>query len=290
MNRQKIKKRGYILPILFGGIFLLVGCAPQVQCPEVQCPTCQCPIGTQQANPLVFIYFIDVGQGDATLIKYGETEMLIDCGKNGEDTVSFLKEKNVGDLEYLLITHADSDHLGGCDEVLREFRTHAVITNGQASDTISYRETMVELDTEQHIIAIKGNAWNIGPAEIRVLQANNGLTETNQNSIVTKLIYGNIDTLFNGDCDNECEKLLMDKDVQSEILRVAHHGSKFATEADFLEKVKPQVAIISVGPNSYGHPAQETLDRISQGGVLVYRTDIEGDITVALDGNSYEVS
>ena len=193
-------------------------------------------------------------------------------------------------MEYLLITHADSDHLGGCDKVLREFRTHAVIDNGQASDTVSYKEVVAELDTEQHIIATKGNAWGIGPAEMRVLQANNGLTETNQNSIVTKLAYGNLDVLFTGDCDNDCENLLLDKDVQSEILKVAHHGSKFATETDFLEKAKPQVAIISVGPNSYGHPAQETLDRLSQEGVLVYRTDIESGITIALDGNSYEVS
>ena len=217
--------------------------------------------------------------------------MLIDCGKNsmGPLVVDFLKERQVANLEYLMITHPDSDHLGGCDDVLRSIKTHAVITNGESSDTNSYKEVMAEIDTEQNIISNNDNAWNIGPAVIRVIQSNNGLSDDNQNSIVSKLTYNNIDVLFTGDCDNKCEDLLLDKDIQSEILKVAHHGTKFGTDIDFLEKVTPQAAIISVGNNSYGHPTQEALDRLSQEGVLIYRTDMKGNIILKLDGVSYEI-
>ena len=273
------------------GLILLVSCAPQqVKCPKVNCPACETPAQAAQ-NPLVFVYSIDVGQGDATLLKSRETEMLIDCGDNGAGTkvVDFLKEKSVGELEYLMITHPDSDHLGGCDDVLRSFNAHMVIDNGQASDTISYQEVMAEIGTAQHVTAIRDNIWDIGPAQLKVIQANNGLTDKNQNSIVTKLTYKDMDILLTADCDKDCENLLLDKDIQSEILKVTHHGSKFGTSINLLDKVMPRVGIISVGSNSYGHPAPETLDRLSQEGILVYRTDIEGDITITLDGNSYEV-
>jgi len=274
-----------LLPIL-----LLVACTCP-ECPKINCPTCNAPEVKEDPIKQVFVYFIDVGQGDAILIKSGETEMLIDCGKNvaGPGIVNFMEDKGVGDLEYLLITHPDSDHLGGCDDVLRAFKTHSVITNGQESDTNSYFEVVEELDTEQQIIASKGNAWNIGPAEIRVIQANNGLDDSNQNSIVTKMSYGTTDILFTGDCDRKCEDLLLDNNIQAEILKIAHHGSKFGTEIDFLETVQPQVAVILVGPNSYGHPTDEVLGRLSQEGVAVYRTDYDSDVIIKLNGEGYEV-
>lgn len=282
--------------ILFIGIVLLfiVSCTPvQQNCPQFQCPVCKQAEQVQQANTneLVFVYFIDVGQGDSILIKSGETEMLIDCGKNGAGpiVVDFLKQKHVNDLEYLMITHPDSDHLGGCDDVLRAFKTHSIITNGESSDTISYKEVIAELDTEQQIIANKGHSWNIGPSKLEVIQSNNGLSDSNENSIVSQLTYNNVDILFTGDCDGKCEDLLLDEDIQSEILKVAHHGTKFATDTDFLEKVMPQIAVITVGSNSYGHPTQETLDRLSQEGVVVYRTDIFGNIIIKLNNNGYEL-
>lgn len=181
----------WLLLLLAVVLVVLSGCAPvQTTCPVVTCPAC--PVAPEGPSGLVHTYFIDVGQGDSALVKSGETEMLIDCGRNsaGPDVVRFLKDKGVGDLEYLLITHPDSDHLGGCDDVLRSFTVHSVIMNGDAADTVSYNEVTSEIDTEQLIIAGKGNSWNIGPAEMRVIQANNGFDDSNQNSIVTKLSYG----------------------------------------------------------------------------------------------------
>jgi len=275
--------------LLLLSLVLIVGCTQQ--CPTCSCPTYNCPTVTIIDNDYVSVDFIDVGQGDATLIKYKDTEMLIDCGDNsrGPEVADFLKEKGVTYLEYLMITHPDSDHLGGCDDVLRRIPTHTVITNGESKDTVSYREVMSEIDRETLIVASAGNEWNIGPATLKVLSSNTNSDDSNQNSIVSKLSFNDNDILLTADCDNDCERGLLDKDIEAEILRVAHHGSKYATGIDLLEKVNASVAIISVGDNSYGHPTPETLDRITQEGIALYRTDRDGTISIRIDDDSYQV-
>lgn len=272
-------------------LILLVGCTTPT-CPVINCPSCNCP--TQQPTQeqdLLTIYFIDVGQGDSILIKYQDKEMLIDCGKNnqGVKVTELLKDVGVTRLEYLMITHPDSDHLGGCDDVLRAIPTDVVITNGEQHDTISYKEVMDEIDTEQLKVAKEWDDFNLGPVKIDILQSNNYLSDQNQNSIVAKLTFNSFTALLTGDCDDKCEDLLLNKNISAKVLKVAHHGTKYATYIDFLEKVNPEIAVISVGSNSYGHPASETLGRLSQEGVITYRTDIESDIIVETDGNNYVV-
>lgn len=274
----------YFLPLI-----LIVACTPQ-ECPKLSCPSCTCPT-TEPTTEYLHVYFIDVGQGDATLIKQGDTEMLIDCGKDskGPSVVEFLEMKDVDRLEYLLITHPDADHLGGCDDVLNEIKTNTVITNGESKDTISYREVRDAIDTEQQIIADIGDKWVVDSTEIEVIQADKGQSDDNANTIVTKLIYGDTSILFTGDCDKECEQKLITKDIEADILKVPHHGTKFGSTINFLERVNPQVAIIPIGPNSYGHPADETLDRLTQEGITIYRTDKDGNIEIRTDGKGYEV-
>lgn len=282
----------YLIPLLLV-LLVLTGC--ETQCPqiELECPECTCP-PNEVGSDKVHVYFINVGQGDAQLIKYGTTEMLIDCGKNsmGPLVIDFLKAHNVVRLEYLMITHPDSDHLGGCDDILNAqvgIPTQTIITNGESADTASYTEVINEIDSEQLIEARVSDNWVIGPANIEILQTNNRFNDTNENSLVARLSYNNISVLFTGDCDNKCEDFLLEKDIQADILKVAHHGSKYATEIDFLEKVDPSVAVISVGENLYGHPAEETLDRLSQEGVQVYRTDLNGNIEIEISESEYEV-
>jgi competence protein ComEC len=278
--------------LIFALLILLVLSGCETQCPpiELECPECTCP-SNEEGLDNVHVYFINVGQGDAQLIKYGTTEMLIDCGKNsmGPLVVDFLKAHNVNRLEYLMITHPDSDHLGGCDDVLISIPTQTVITSGESTDTASYKEVMDEIDTEQLLEAKVDDMWNIGPSTIKVLQTNNHFNDTNENSIVAKLAYNNVSVLFTGDCDNKCEDFLLEKDIRAGILKVAHHGSKYATDIDFLEKVNPSAAVISVGDNLYGHPTEETLDRLSQEGVQVYRTDLNGNIEIEINEIGYEV-
>ena len=278
----------YIL--LLGLLVFLVGCT--TECPELECecPELDCPeIETEEE---LFVHFINVGHGDAQLIKYGTTEMLIDCGKNsmGPIVVDYLKDQGVKKLEYLMITHIDAEHLGGCDDVLKSFTVKTVITNGVEDDSNSYKEIKDEIDTEQRIDAKVNDSWDIGPAKITVLQTNNNFENHDENSLVSKLVYGDISVLFTGDCINECEDFLLEKDIDADILKVAHHGSKFATEINFLELVTPSLAVIETGDNLYGHPSMEVGDRLSQEGIIIYRTDRDGNIIAKIDGKSYEVS
>lgn len=289
----------YIIIILAG--ILLVGCTTtQLTCEQqgyikpTQCASCKAPTTITQ-TPIgndTFVYFIDVGQGDAQLIKQGNTEMLIDCGKNtaGTAVVQFLKNKGITQLEYLMITHPDSDHLGGCDDVLKEYAP-TVITNGDTAETVSYNEVEAQIIAKslQKLTGNPGDSWQIGASTLKIIQGDNGFTD-NENSIVAKLIYKNVSVLFTGDCEKSCETLLWNKDIASTVLKVGHHGSKFATSLEFLGRVSPKIAIISVGSdNSYGHPAQETLDRLSQENVVTYRTDMRGTISFKTDGMVYEV-
>lgn len=279
----------YLFIIL--GLLFLTGCTTTL---DVKCPTCTCPTQTvtSSAKDYVQLDFIDVGQGDSTLIKSGDTEMLIDCGKTtaGLDVVQYLKNKGVTTLEYLVMTHPDADHIGGCYDVLTKFPVSMVITNGQSADTIAWKDVVNAMSSIPQTVGKIGMKYNIGPSEVTILQANNGAADTNINSIVMKLVYGQESALLTSDCDKECETLLISKDLNATILKVPHHGTSFGSSIVFLEKVNPQVGVISVGDNSYGHPAPGTLDRLSQQGVLVYRTDVKGNVEIKLHSNSYEVN
>jgi len=275
---------------LFISLFLL-GCVEQ-ECPPCKIPTVNCPNCTEQ-DEAVYIHFIDVGQGDATLIKYKDTEILIDCGKSsiGYKVVDYLEDLDVEELEYLLITHPDEDHMGGCYDVLRDINTKRIITNGQERTNVFFEDVIDLIDTEQLTTTYEGETISLGPATIKTIQADTDSEDFNQNSIVTKLVLKETSVLFTGDCDKECEDLLLTKDIESNILKVPHHGSMYGTSISFLEKVKPEVAVILVGKNNnYGHPTNSVLDRLSQEGVLVYRTDLNGNIIVTVTDEGYSIN
>lgn len=281
----------YIILIGLIAILFLIGCeCPECEQIELECDECVCPTLEELEEPL-YVYFINVGHGSSVLLKHGTTEMLIDCGKNtmGPIVVDFLKSKGVKRLEFLMITNLNSNYLGGCDDVLKSFTVQTVITNGEEGDSASYTEVMDEIDEEQLIRGMVEDSWNIGPANITILQTNNHFETTDKNSIVSKLTYGKSSILFTGGCKEECENRLLGGDINADILKVADHGTKFATKIDFLERVNPSVAIISVGDNLYGHPAEETLDRLNQESVQIYRTDRNGNIEIRMNGESYEI-
>ena len=270
---------------------ILAGCETP-ECPEIEleCDECVCPTLEELENPLQ-VHFINVGHGSSVLLKHGTTEMLIDCGKNtmGPIVVDFLKAKGVKRLEFLMITHPDSEHLGGCDDVLKSFTVQTVITNGEEDESGSYREVIDEIDEEQLITGMVKDNWDIGPANIEIIQTNNHFDNFDENSLVSKLTYDQVSILFTGDCRGECEDFLLGKNITADILQVADHGTKFATEIDFLKKVNPSMAVIEVGDNLYGHPTEETLDRLNQEGIQIYRTDLNGNIEIKIDGESYGI-
>jgi competence protein ComEC len=278
--------------LIFGIIILLilgVGCNETTP-NNVEPPTTNNVEPPSQSNKNLTVSFIDVGQGDSILIQYQDQDMLIDCGdKNaGQKVSSYLKSRKVDTIEYLIITHADADHIGGCKNVLSDFTVKKVFLDGQEKDTSAYKDTVALIDTEEKIIAKGGFEDNLGSATWEILQANTGSEDTNQNSIVIRMDYYNQSFLFTGDCDRDCEKSLLDKNIDVDFLKVAHHCSQYGTTEEVLQKITPKLAFIQVAKvNKYGHPTQECLNNLANAGVEVHRNDLEGDIVLVTDGNNY---
>lgn len=233
------------------------------------------------------VRFFNVSQGDSALLVSGNSTMLVDCGEDGERVAAYLSELGVYDIDYLIITHTDYDHLGGCDEILDGFHVRNVVMDGQQRDTAAYNRTMALMDDENLIIAKKYQEFYLGGVSAKVIHANTGSQDPNQNSIVLTVADGNFTLLLDADCDLGCEDALLSESIDADVLKVAHHGSAYASSAEILGRVSPRVAVISVGENNYGHPANETLARLDAAGAEILRTDLNGTIVLETDGSGY---
>lgn len=238
----------------------------------------------QKTNSTLEIYFLNVSQGDSSFFRIDNYTMLVDCGPSNKvnDVIAYLNELNVYKIDYLVITHTDYDHIGGCADILHKFYVKNVIMDGQKRDTINYQRTIAEINSENLIIAKKYSEFDLGRAKVKILHSNTGSPDPNQNSIVLMVYFGNSKILMDADCDLGCENELINEDIDSDILKVPHHGSKYGSAMEFLNKVSPKLAIIEVGENNYGHPANETLERLKKFG-NVLRTDVDGTIVLKVN-------
>lgn len=237
------------------------------------------------------VIFLDVGQGDAILIEQGGRQILIDGGPSGQVLmdkigryVPFWDRK----IEMVIATHPDADHITGLVDALEKYSIGAVMETGATSDSQIFKkmeETIQEKDIRK-IAAERGEKINLGNvAAMEILSPGPetpiSTQDTNAASIVAKLISGDNSFLFTGDLPSEQEIGLIKSqtDLKADILKISHHGSKYATSAEFLEAVQPQEAVISVGRNNrYGHPAPEILERLKNKNIKIWRTDESGDI------------
>ena len=257
---------------------------------------------TQSASnpPEISITFIDVGQGDATLLRDGAGfDILIDGGNKsaGDEVIDTLQAVGVDDLEIILASHADRDHIGGLVAVLEsdEIIVESVYYNGYPGDTLTWQAFEAAAAADGLLLLPlqypSNQSW--GGFDVQVLNPPDNLVEPEQNeaSVVLLIDYAQIGFLLPADIESGIEQLLTGRtpNLQADVLKVAHHGSKFSSSAAFLDAVQPGEAIISVGLNSYGHPAEETLERLLNVGTNVWRTDILGSITLTSDGSSYQI-
>ena len=251
------------------------------------------------SKDILTVHFIDVGQGDSMLIQIDNRSMLIDGGprKSGQILASYLKSQGVEALDFIVSTHPHADHIGGLLTVLRQFPVGQVIDSGQAHGTQTYEQYLTLIDRKNipYTVGEAGQLINLSPNVcVKILGpvGNESEKDLNENSIVIKLSYHNVSFLFTGDAGFPEERSIMatGADLRSDVLKVPHHGSRYASSTIFLSKVRPEVSIIEVGENNYGHPSPKTLARFQKIGSVVYRTDVNGNIVVTTDGNSFTVT
>jgi len=250
------------------------------------------------AQGLATVTFLDVGQGDSIWLHTPDgLNYLVDGGATtkGATVVGHLSGHGVSRLDAVMLSHPDADHVGGLTTVVQAISTTVLIHNGQPKDTAAYQDFMNEVQRQAipTVIARAGQSLAWGNfISATVLNPSEPLfREVNDNSVVLRVTYGTFATLLPGDISSTAEGAILGRGfpLNAQLLKVAHHGSRYSSSTAFLNAVLPAIAVISVGPNGYGHPHQETLDRLAAVGAAIYRTDLQGTIRVQSDGTSYWV-
>ena len=244
-------------------------------------------------------HFIDVGQGDATLIRTPEGDILIDAGENSaeEDLKTYLDLCGVDVLYYAIFTHPDSDHIGGADMVLEEYEVLNVIKPDFEKTTKVYKAMMDAIAAEGCKVynALPGETYSLGEFDMFVFgpDPKNKELDSNNSSIVIKATWGKTTAMLTGDAEKPAEESILrtysGAELGSMLLKMGHHGSRTSSTEAWLEAVRPTIAIISCGrDNSYGHPHAEALARIKPYvGENIYRTDLLGSFIFITDGEVF---
>jgi len=280
---SKKQKTGFLIALLFAAVVVWVF------------------VFIEENKTLLEINFFDVGQGDAELIKTPDKkQILIDGGPD----MSVLEKLGSAmpfydrNIDLIILTHPEKDHLSGLIEVLKRYKVGAVITSGVFRDSKEYKEWIEILSAKRIPIfaaRIGGMIDLRNGAYLKILYPFEDLVgkkfnESNNTSVVTQLVYGSFETLFTGDIEKSAEENLVNSGINlnSDILKIAHHGSKTSSGEKFLKAVNALVAVIEVGKdNQYGHPHQEVLERLKD--VALFATGKDGDIRILSNGLGFEI-
>lgn len=241
------------------------------------------------------LYYIqcDVGQGDAILIKKDFDQILVDSGKGSG--VKKCLEKNIPfwdhNLEVVVVTHNDEDHIGGMREVLKNYNAKVLIGNGELTENWLEIERQIDKNKTEIMDASRIEKIKLGEIEMNFWWPRENTEEEGNNaSVVFQTIYGKTKILLTGDINTKIEEELVRRkiDLKSDILKIAHHGSCESTGEMFLERVSPRIGVIGVGENKYGHPCQNILEKSEARGVRIRRTDKEGEIKIKIGDEAIE--
>jgi len=244
------------------------------------------------------VHFIDVGQADSILITKGNDAMLIDGGNNadGDFLVSYIKSHNISSLKYVVATHPHEDHIGGLAEVIRNFYVENLIMPDAISTTRTFEDLLSTISDSGLKITrpVYGDTYELEEATFRILAPNaSSYSDLNNYSVVIKLVNGSNSFLFTGDAETLSESEMVDKNsgiLDSDVLKVGHHGSDSSTSLSFLNAVSPRYAVISVGAvNDFGHPSETVINKLTAIGAQIYRTDKDGTVVFTSDGKNITV-
>lgn len=260
------------------------------------------------------IHYIDVGQGDCTFIRFPDKKtMLIDAGPTSsknkvcEYLDDLFKQESIDAIDYFLLTHQDSDHIGGASSVFENFQVNILYRpmvlstyevenfgnpqNYKTSSGVYYDNAIVAAYNEPNCsirYSMADIGWGNNKYSVKFLSpSDNFYSNSNDYSPIVKIVYGEKSFLFTGDAESKAENEVIEnysQDLKADVLKVGHHGSKTSTSQEFLSYVQPKIAIISVGmKNSYGHPAEETIERLKAINCKIYQTSVIGDIALSVD-------
>ena len=250
------------------------------------------------------LHFLAVGQGDAVAVRTPRGAWtLVDGGPRvpGSDAgrrlvLPFLRRQGVTELDAVLVSHGDADHLGGIPAVIRALTPRLVLDPGQPLGTSLYLEYLETVDAvgSEWRPARSGDRLMLDSVAFEVIHPTSDWLERqlvpNENSLVVRISYGCFAALLTGDIGLVAESVLVGRVGDADLLKVGHHGSDASTGDAWLDAVRPRAAVISVGPNSYGHPSEAVLQRLRSRGIELFRTDSGGTVTVRTDGRYFEVS
>ncbi len=289
----------FLIVLVISGIFEMTGTWDKLNTEVVGNNTQnELPEGNQTL--LGTVSFVDVGQSDCTLFISDGESMLIDCGEaeNADTVLATLSENGIKELDYLVATHAHSDHIGAMADVLESVPAKKVIISEPSEDsasTMTYTNFIdAVFECEAEIIKAKsGYEFTMGKAVCRILSPFNVYSSNeNNNSIVMHITIGETSFMMTGDAESGAEKTILENysDIGATILKAGHHGSDSSSTKSFIDAVSPEAVIIHVGKdNKYGHPSDVVLDRLSKHTESIYTTENYGDITVFCYDNGYSI-
>lgn len=239
------------------------------------------------------VHYIDVGQGDSTLLTCGGKTMLIDAGipSAGQIVMDYLSAQGITAIDYLVCTHAHADHCGGLDDIVVNFPVKTIYSSVAESQNNSFTYFAEAAETAGIEIEVPelDSTFSLGEATVTVLGPREDYTDVNNQSLVLRVDYGETSFLFTGDAEYESETAILDAgcDVRCDVLKAGHHGSRTSTGYRLLYEAEPQYCVISCGANNdYGHPHDDTLSRLRDAEVTTYRTDQNGTVVCFSDGKS----
>lgn len=237
------------------------------------------------------VHFIDVGQGDCTLIICGDETMLIDAGDNNQGTKiqNYLQHEGISKLKYVVCTHPDADHIGGMDVILYKFDCETIFMTDEEKDTATYRDVIDTIENEiyKKTLPVVGDQYRLGDAEFTILAPSQMREDSNNNSVALMMTHGKNTFLFTGDAeeDEESDIVKLDLPAGIDVYKTGHHGSKSSSSEELLNAITPKYAVISCGEgNKYGHPHAQTLNNFRMMGIQVFRTDEQGTIVASSNG------
>lgn len=246
------------------------------------------------------VHFIDVGQGDCTLVVSDGKTMLIDCGDRDEDNtvIKYLQKLDIKKLDVIIATHPHSDHIGEMSEIIDSFETGRFIMPKVPQDMTPtskvYENMLLSIkDKGMKIASAKDESFVLGSAEVELYTTKEDHSDLNNYSVLVKIVHGENSFLVTGDCETEEEKEMLEQgfELSSKVLKAGHHGSSTSSSGEFLAAVAPRYAVISCGlDNKYGHPSDETLVRLQKYAENIYITRDDGTIVFTSDGKGLSVN